>query len=74
LEWVNECNCDSGKPNFDEIEFGADSSKMEIVCGKCHRVICWWPISTERTALFAAHGTKKSLEIPTNLEIEPVGE
>jgi hypothetical protein len=70
LEWVNECNCNSGKPNFDETEFGANSSRIEIACSRCHAVICWWPISTEQTAPLAAHGSKKSSAIPTKLHIE----
>jgi hypothetical protein len=70
LEWVNECNCNSGKPNFDAIEFSTNNARIELVCGKCHGVICWWPISTEQTASLAAHGTKKSSTIPTKLQIE----
>jgi hypothetical protein len=70
LEWANECKCNSGKPNFDAIEFSPNNSRIELVCGKCHGVICWWPISTEQTAPSAARGTKKSLEIPTKLHIE----
>ena len=50
LQWTKECVCNSGKPNFDAIEFSANSSKIVIVCGKCHSMICWWPISTEQIA------------------------
>jgi hypothetical protein len=65
LEWTKECFCNLGQPNFDEIEFNANNSKMKIVCGSCHSVICWWPISTEPIVSIAAYGTKKSLAIPT---------
>jgi hypothetical protein len=70
LQWTEECNCNSGKPNFDVIEFSTTNSRIELVCGKCHCVICWWPISTEQTSPSAAHGTKKSSPIPTKLQIE----
>ena len=45
MQWTEECVCNSGRPNFDLIEFSTNSSRIEILCGKCHCVICWWPIS-----------------------------
>jgi len=60
MQWTKECKCNSGKPNFDAIEFITNTSRIEIVCGKCHDVICWWSISTEQTVPMAARGTKKS--------------
>jgi hypothetical protein len=65
LEWANDFNCNLGKPNFDSIEFHTTSSRIEIVCGKCHGVICWWPISIEQGVPMAARGTKKSSAIRT---------
>ena len=65
LQWTEECNCNSGKTNFDSIEFHTTSSKLEIVCGKCHGVICWWPISTEQVVPMAVRVTKKSSAIRT---------
>jgi hypothetical protein len=70
LEWINESNCNSGKPSFEAIEFSTNNSKIELVCGKCHGVICWWPINTVQPASLAAYGTKKSSAIPTKLQIE----
>jgi hypothetical protein len=67
LQWVNECICNSGKPNFDQIEFGFNNSRIELLCGKCHGMICWWPISTEQIVPIAALGTKKSSAIPQTL-------
>ena len=66
LQWTKECVCNSGKPNFDAIEFSANSSKIVIVCGKCHGMICWWSISTEQIATpLDEHRTKeKSLANP----------
>ena len=63
MQWTKECICNAGKPNFDAIEFSTNNSRIELVCGKCHGVICWWPISTEQIAPFSGHGIK-SLEIP----------
>jgi hypothetical protein len=60
LEWANECICNSGKPNFNSIEFIVKNSKIEIICGKCLGTICWWPISTEQVVPVVARGTKKS--------------
>ena len=66
LQWAKECFCNSGKTNFDAIEFSTNSSRIEIVYGKCHGTICWWPISTEQIVSIAARGTKeKSLAIQT---------
>jgi hypothetical protein len=70
LEWACECNCKSGKPNFDAIEFSTNNSRIEVVCGKCRGVILWWPISTEQIAPIVAQGTKKSLAIPTKPQVE----
>ena len=66
LQWTKECVCNSGKPNFDAIEFSANSSKIVIVCGKCHGMTCWWPINTEEIAPpLDEHRTKeKSLANP----------
>ena len=47
MQWTKECICNVGKINFDAIEFSTNNSRIETVCGKCHGVICWWPISTE---------------------------
>jgi hypothetical protein len=66
MEWTEECNCDSGKPSFDAIEFILNSSKLKIVCDKCLGMICWWPISTKQSATMATHRTKKSLAIQMN--------
>ena len=63
MEWANECNCNSGKTNFESIEFNTTNSRIEIVCGKCHGTIYWWPISTEQIVPVAARGTKKSSAI-----------
>jgi hypothetical protein len=66
MQWTKECTCNSGKTNFDAIEFNTNNLRMEIVCGKCHGTICWWPISTEQVVSIAAQATKeKSLAIPT---------
>ena len=67
LEWTEECTCNSGKPSFDAIEFRTNSSRMEIVCSKCHGMICWWPISTEQIASTSARGTTKSSSILTRI-------
>ena len=69
MQWTRECICNSGKPNFDAIEFGTNNSRIELVCGKCHGIICWWHISTERIALLDEHRIKeKSLTIPTKIK------
>lgn len=60
LEWTKECVCNSGKPDFDTIEFNTNNSRMEIVCGNCQGVICWRPISTEQIVSTTVHGTQKS--------------
>lgn len=65
-----ECNCNSEKPNFDVIEFSTNNSRIELACGKCHGVICWWSISTIQTFSLAAHAAKKSSAISTKLHIE----
>jgi len=67
LQWAEECVCNSGKTNFDAIQFSTSNSRIEIVCGKCHGVICWWPISTEQIVPpLDEHKTKeKTLAIPT---------
>ena len=66
MQWTKECTCNSGKTNFGAIKFLTNSSRIEIVCGKCHGVICWLPISTERFVPRDKHKTKeKSLAIPT---------
>jgi hypothetical protein len=64
LEWTKECTCNFGKPNFEAIEFNTNNSRMEIVCGACHSIICWWPISTEQVVPISDHRTQKSLAIP----------
>jgi hypothetical protein len=52
--------------NFEAIEFSTNNSRMELVCGKCHGVICWWHISTEQIQPLDELRTKeKSLTIPT---------
>jgi hypothetical protein len=52
--------------NFDAIEFSTNSSRIQLICGKCHRMICWWPISTEHIMLPDERRPKeKSLAIPT---------
>jgi hypothetical protein len=66
LQWIEECACNSGKTNFEAIEFSTNNSRMELVCGKCHGVICWWHLSTEQIEPFDELRTKeKSLTIPT---------
>jgi hypothetical protein len=57
-------------PIHDAIEFNTNNSRIELLCGKCHGVICWWPISTIQTSSLAAHGAKKSSAISTKLHIE----
>ena len=65
MQWTNECICNSGKMNFDAIEFSTNSSRIALVCGECQGVICWWPISTEQFVPVVARGTEeKSLAIP----------
>lgn len=59
LQWTKECVCNSGKPNFDAIEFSANSSKIVIVCGKCHGMICWWPIGPEQIAPHSMNTERK---------------
>lgn len=56
---ANGCVCNSGKPNFDSIEFIVKNSRLQVVCGKCLDIICWWPISIEQIVPVAAHGTRK---------------
>ena len=63
MQWTDECVCNSGKPSFDAIEFSTNNSRIELVCSKCHAVICWWPISTEQIMSTAARGTKKSSKL-----------
>lgn len=53
----------SGQPSFKAIEFNTNNSRMEIVCGNCHGVICWWPINTEQIVPTTVRGTKKSLKL-----------
>jgi hypothetical protein len=54
------------KAKFDLMEFSTNNSKIELVCGKCHGVICWWHISTEQIPLLDQDRTKvRSLIIPT---------
>jgi hypothetical protein len=66
LEWTKVCICNSGKPNFDATEFSTNNSRIQLVCGKCHGVICWWPISTDQIiALDESRTKEKSLTIPT---------
>lgn len=50
LQWTKECICNSGKTSFDAIEFSTNNSRIALICGKCHGVVCWWPISTEQAA------------------------
>ena len=63
LEWTKECTCNSGQPSFEAIEFNTNNSRMEIICGSCDGVICWWPINTEQIVSTAARGTKKSSKL-----------
>jgi hypothetical protein len=66
LAWTKECICNSGKPNFDAIEFSTNNSRMEIVCGNCRGVICWWPINIEQIAILDESKNKvKPLAVPT---------
>ncbi len=66
LEWTKGCTCNSGKPNFDAIEFNTNNSRMEILCGNCSSVICWWPINTEQIATLGESKNKvKPLTVPT---------
>ena len=58
MQWTKECICNSGKPNFDAIEFSTNNSRIELVCGKCHSVIYWWHISTEQIPVLDEHRTK----------------
>jgi hypothetical protein len=67
LEWSKECICNSEKTCFDAIEFGTNSSRIELLCGKCNGLICWWPISTEQVFPMAARGTKKSSAVPVEM-------
>jgi hypothetical protein len=64
MQWTKECTCNAGKTNYDAIEFSTNNSRIQLVCGICQGVICWWPISTEQIVPLAARGTKKSLAIP----------
>lgn len=67
MQWTKECKCNSGKTNFDAIEFSTNNSRIEILCGKCHGVICWWPISIQHIVLPGERVTKeKSQAIPTS--------
>jgi hypothetical protein len=68
MQSTKECICNSGKTNFDAIEFNTNSSRIEVVCGKCHGVVCWWPISTDQTVSKTAHETQKSSAIPTRIK------
>ena len=66
MQWTKEFVCSSGKPNFDSLEFSTNSSRIELLCGKCHRMICWWPISTEQIMTLDKQRSKeKSLVIST---------
>jgi hypothetical protein len=39
---------------------------MEIVCGNCYGVICWWPINIEQIATLDESKNKvKPLTVPT---------
>lgn len=68
MQWTKECKCNSGKTNFDTIEFGTNPSRIEIVCSKCHGVICWWPISTEQVALSDEQRTNdESVTMPARI-------
>ncbi len=48
LNWTKECICNSDKTSFDAIEFRTNSLGIELLCTKCHGIICWWHISTEQ--------------------------
>ena len=66
MQWTKGCICNSGKTNFDAIEFSTNSSRIELFCGKCHGIICWWPINIEQITPFSGHGIKeRSLVTPT---------
>jgi hypothetical protein len=70
MQLSEECICNSGKTNFDSIEFHTTSSRLEIVCGKCHGIICWWPISTEKILALGARGKEKSFMIPAKTQVK----
>lgn len=66
MQWTEECVCNLGKSNFDAIEFSTNSLRIELLCGKCHSMICWWSISTEQIVALDEHSTKvRSLVVPT---------
>jgi hypothetical protein len=50
---------------YTAIEFHTFNLRIEIVCGKCLSIICWWPINTEQGIPLSARGTKKSSAIKT---------
>jgi hypothetical protein len=41
LQWTEVCISNLGKPSFEGIEFITNCSRLELVCSKCHGVICW---------------------------------
>ncbi len=43
---------------YTAIEFHTFNLRIEIVCGKCLSIICWWPINTEQGIPLSARGTK----------------
>ena len=53
---------------FESIEFNTTNSRIEIVCGKCHGAICWWPISTEQIVPVAAGRIKKLSAVQVELD------
>ena len=65
LQWAKDCICNAGKMCFDAIEFGTKSSRIEIICGKCRGIICWWLINTEQFMPLASCTTKKLSPIVT---------
>ena len=69
MEWIKECICNAGKTNFDAIEFSTNNSRIQIICGICHGMVCWWSISTDQIVSTAAAGTKKSSAILTRKKI-----
>ena len=59
----------TGKFHFDAIEYSTNNSRMEIVCGNCRGVICWWPINIEQISTLDESKNKvKPLTVPTRTD------
>lgn len=71
---AKECICNAGKMRFDAIEFGTKSSRIEIICGKCRGIICWWLINTEQFVPLASHRTKKYRQLQQEPQIKAFDE